>query len=40
MKNAAQTVRVLPAKKEVTVLVPVPLPGAVTIGEQWEGVRA
>lgn len=40
MKNAAQTVRVLPAKKEVTVLVPVPLPGAVPIGEQWEGVRA
>ncbi|OXG20513.1 hypothetical protein C366_02047 [Cryptococcus neoformans Tu401-1] len=40
MKNAAQTVRVLPAKKEVTVLVPVPLPGGVQIGEQWEGVRA
>lgn len=40
MENAAQTVRVLPAKKEVTVLVPAPLPGGVPIGEQWEGVRA
>ncbi|XAO26570.1 hypothetical protein I312_105407 [Cryptococcus bacillisporus CA1280] len=40
MENAAQTVRVLPAKKEVTVLVPAPLPGGAPIGEQWEGVRA
>ncbi|KIR55035.1 hypothetical protein I315_02272 [Cryptococcus gattii Ru294] len=40
MENAAQTVRVLPAKKEVTVLVPAPLPGGVPIGEQWDGVRA
>lgn len=40
MENAAQTVRVLPAKKEVTVLVPAPLPGGALIGEQWEGVRA
>lgn len=40
MENAAQTVKVLPAKKEVTVLVPAPLPEGVPIGERWEGVRA